>query len=185
MIEILERPAIREQAAPLSLEGYHVLRDLGLVPVKSELLNGVVVEKVTKSPLHTLIAHRLQALLAAGLPAGYQLRKEDPLTLDDSEPEPNLAVVAGDIETFRDHHPDSAALVVEIAATSADIDRAKADLYAAAGIPAYWLVLGREETVEVHASPANGRYRDVQQVTRSEKLRTWYGAEIPLARLFD
>jgi hypothetical protein len=53
MIDILERPEIRRQPAPLSLEGYHVLRDLGLVPVKRELLDGVVVEKMTRSPLHT------------------------------------------------------------------------------------------------------------------------------------
>jgi len=185
MIDILERPEIRRQAAPLSLEGYHVLRDLGLVPVKSELLNGVVVEKMTKSPLHTLIAHRLYALLAADLPAGYQLRKEDPLTLVASEPEPDLAIVAGTIDTFRDHHPDTAELVVEIAVTSADLDRAKADLYAAAGIPAYWLILGRDGAVEVHSSPVDGRYSHIRRVTQPETLTTWYGTAIQLGKLFE
>lgn len=162
-----------------------MLRDLGLVPVKSELLTGVVVEKRTKSPLHTLIAHRLYALLAAGLPAGYQLRKEDPLTLAASEPEPDLAIVAGTIDSFRDHHPETAELVVEIAVTSADLDRAKANLYAAAGIPVYWLILGRDGAVEVHSSPVAGRYSDIRRVTRPEALTTWYGTEIQLGRLFE
>ena len=102
MIELLERPAVRHQVAPLSVDGYHKLRDLGLVRVKTELLNGVIVEKMTKSPLHTFLAQRLYDQLRADLPLGYQLRKEDPLTLATSEPEPDLAIVAGTAETFRE-----------------------------------------------------------------------------------
>jgi hypothetical protein len=77
MIDLLERLAVRHQVAPLSVAGYHRLRDLGLAPIKSELLDGAIVAKMTKSPLHTLVTHRLFARLAAGLPDGYQLRKED------------------------------------------------------------------------------------------------------------
>ena len=44
------------------------------MPVKTELLNGVIVEKMTKSPLHILLAHRLLDRLAVDLPSGYQLR---------------------------------------------------------------------------------------------------------------
>jgi Uma2 family endonuclease len=184
MIEILERPAVRRQVAPLSVEGYHKLRDLRLVAVRSELLNGVVVEKMTKSPLHTLLTHRFYDRLAAELPPGFQLRKEDPLTLSTSEPEPDIAIVSGGIEAYRDHHPRTAKLVVEVAVSSVDVDRAKADLYAEAGVPAYWLVLAEERAVEVHSLPTRGGYERVETRRPGDALETWYGATIPLDELF-
>jgi len=104
-MEMLERSAVRRRVVPFSVECYHKLRDLGMVPVKTELLNGVVIEKMTKSPMHTLLAHRLFGCLAVDLPSGYQLRKEDPLTLATSEPEPDIAIVPGAIETYRFKRP--------------------------------------------------------------------------------
>jgi Uma2 family endonuclease len=184
MIEILERPDVRRQVIPLSVTCYHTLRDLGLVAVRTELLNGVIVEKMTKSPLHTLIAHRLHDRLAQTLPSGYQLRKEDPLTLATSEPEPDIAIVRGDIERFRTAHPTTAELVAEIAVTSVGVDRAKADLYARAAIPVYWLVLPEAGLVEVYSEPGPEGYRLRQTHGRGETLTTWYGARVSLDDLF-
>lgn len=184
MIDLLERPAVRDQVAPLSLEGYHRLRDLGLLPVKSELLAGVIVQKMTKSPVHTLIAHWLWDRLSAGLPAGYQLRKEDPLTLAGSEPEPDLAVVRGTDADFRVQHPATAELVVEVAVSSVEIDRAKAGIYAAAGVPVYWLVLVREGCVEVYTEPGARGYGQVETRRRGDELVTWYGARVAVDELF-
>jgi Uma2 family endonuclease len=184
VIELLESPAVRRQVAPLSVQSYHKLRDLGLVPVKTELLNGLIVRKMTKSPLHTLLAHRLYDRLSCGLPPGYQLRKEDPLTLSTSEPEPDIAIVTGDIETYRDHHPSTGRLVAEIAVSSIDVDRAKADLYAEAGIPTYWLVLAEKGEVEAFSQPSPTGYREAVTRRRGDTLETWYGARIPLDELF-
>ena len=184
MIELLERPAVRHQVAPLSVEGYHRLRDWGLVPIKSELLNGLIVEKLTKSPLNTLILHRLYNHLAADLPAGLQLRKEDPLTLATSEPEPDIAIVAGSIEDYRDRHPDTALMVAEVAVSSSELDRAKADLYAQAGVPSYWLVSPAEGIVEVYTGPGATSYENVERHGAGQVLSTWYGATIDIDALF-
>jgi Uma2 family endonuclease len=184
MIEILERSAVRRQVAPFSVESYHKLRDLGLVPVKTELLNGVIVEKMTKSPLHTLLAHRLFDRLSAGLPPDCQLRKEDPLTLATSEPEPDIAIVLGDIESYRDQHPTTAELVVEIAVSSVEVDRAKADLYAKAGVAIYWLVLAEECAVEVYSEPGDSGYRNMETCGIGHRLETWYGMRIPIDAVF-
>ncbi len=184
MIEILESPAIRRQVALLSVESYHRLRDLGLVSVKTELLQGVMVEKMTKSPLHTLIVHRLHDRLAMGLPSGYQLRKEDPLTLAHSEPEPDLAIVRGDIERFRTHHPTTAELVAEVAVSSLQVDRAKASLYAEAAVPLYWLVLAEQHAIEVYSEPTPSRYRCQRLYAQGDVLETWYGARVQLEELF-
>jgi hypothetical protein len=184
MIEILEHPAVRRQVAPLSVAGYHQLRDLGLVEVKTELLNGVIVEKMTKSPLHTFLAHRIQVWLAEGLPPGWQLRKEDPLTFVNSEPEPALALVEGDFERYRTRHPTTAELVVEIAVSSIEVDRAKADLYAEAGVRTYWLVLAAQRTVEVYTVPRPTGYASTRVLSSGDTLETWYGVRIRLDDLF-
>lgn len=184
MIELLERPAVRRRVLPFSVERYHRLRDLGVVPVKTELLNGLIVEKMTKSPLHTLLAHRLLDRLTVDLPPGYQVQKEDPLTLATSEPEPDIAIVLGDTETYRDHHPTRAELTVEIAVSSVDVDRAKADLYAGAGVSVYWLVVADARAVEVYTQPRTNGYRSMETRRLGQALETWYGTRIPLATLF-
>lgn len=63
-----------------------------------------------------------------------------PLTLDnDSEPEPDVAVVNGNIRDYADHHPSSAILIVEVADTVLAYDRMnKAAAYARNAIPEYW-----------------------------------------------
>ena len=184
MIEILERPAVRSQVTPISVESYHVLRDLGLVDVKTELVNGVILEKMTKSPRHTLILNRLYQALARDFPPGYLLRKEDPLTLAASEPEPDLAIVAGDMEAYADAHPTTAELVVEVAVSSLDLDRAKAAGYAGAGIPTYWLVIPAERAVEVYAQPGPSGYGMVSRVEEDGRVDTWYGTTIELSTVF-
>jgi hypothetical protein len=56
---ILEEPEVRGAALPLTVEQYHRLSAKGIVPERTELLQGVVIEQITKSPLHTLLVQRL------------------------------------------------------------------------------------------------------------------------------
>lgn len=145
---------------PLSIEAYHTLGDLGLVPKKSELLHGFVYHKMSKSPLHTLLVLRLIQLVQARLPADCHLRAEQPLTFADSEPEPEVSIVQGSVEDFPKGHPTTAELVVEVCVTSHDYDRDKLAAYAAAGVKEAWLVLGPERQVEVYRRPEAGRYAE-------------------------
>jgi Uma2 family endonuclease len=93
-----------------------------------------------------------------------------PLALsDDSEPEPDIAVVpAGDYATA---HPGRALLLVEVADASLRKDRGiKTALYAAAGIPEFWLVNVPDHVVEVHRHPSAGRYSEIRQVGKDGYL---------------
>src|SRR5258706_9012031 len=76
------------------------------------------------------------AVLNAALPRGYVVRMQAPIALDDeSEPEPDIAVVAGSHLDYRAAHPKRAALVVEVADVSLGFDRQlKAGLYARGGV---------------------------------------------------
>lgn len=123
-----------------------------------ELLQGVLTAVSPKSPAHGTVKTRLISWLAPVVVEGRcALRVEEPLVVPDgtSLPEPDLAVVEGDIATG---HPHTALLVVEVAVTSRTVDlRVKPDLYAGAA-PEYWVVDVTERCVEIFTSPRDGRY---------------------------
>ena len=157
---MLEIPEVRARISPVSVAQYHAFPEFNENGRRTELIRGVVIEKMSKSPLHSSIARRLFKLLQHGLPAHCTLLREDPLALADSEPEPDLAIVRGDEGDFAHRHPSTAALVIEIAVNSAAEDRALAALYAEAGVEEYWIVLPVERRVEVHRRPESGAYLD-------------------------
>ncbi len=73
---------------------------------------------------------------------------------DESEPEPDISVVAGDPRDYRDAHPQRPALVVEVALSRLSFDREhKGSLYARAGIADYWIVNLPDRRVEVYRDP--------------------------------
>jgi Putative restriction endonuclease len=89
-------------------------------------------------------------VLRAAFGAGWRVRVQMPLVLGQStDPEPDLALVAGSARGTT-AHPTSAALVVEVSDASLRYDTTvKQSLYAAAGIADYWVldVTGRRVLV--------------------------------------
>jgi Uma2 family endonuclease len=170
MSAILEIPEVRQRASPLSVEEYHRLDEFNENGRRTELIRGIIIQKTSKSPSHSSIAKRLYDLIAAVLPKGLVVRREDPITLADSEPEPDIAVVRSAEADFFKAHPTTAELVVEVAVSSPALDRESASLYAEAGVKEYWIVLGQERQVEVYRQPHNGRYRDVRRFGPDDTL---------------
>lgn len=65
----------------------------------------------------------------------------------------------------REAYADDALLLIEVAETSPAYDRStKLRLYAAAGIPEYWVVDCVAESIEVHRTPYADGYRDISRV---------------------
>jgi Uma2 family endonuclease len=170
MSAILEIPEVRQRVSRLSVEEYHRLDEFNESGRRTELIRGIVIAKMSKSPLHSSIAKRLYDLIAAMLPKGFVVRREDPMTLADSEPEPDISVVRGTDADFFKAHPATAELVVEVSVSSPALDRENASLYAEAGVHEYWIVLGSERRVEVYRQPANGRYQEMRLVGPDDTL---------------
>jgi len=128
-----------------------------------ELIDGVLVAMTPQGRAHARVIQRLTRLLVRTLGDDLEVLPQLPLTLpDDSEPEPDLAVVRAEDAQSGKHHPRTALLVIEVAGDSLRLDRgSKAALYARAGIPEYWIVNLAETTIEVHREPeaAAGAYR--------------------------
>ena len=81
---------------------------------------------------------------------------------DYSEPEPDVAAVTRAMRHYRDAHPTSAVLVVEVSNESLRNDRTvKQYLYARCGIPEYWLLALPEVRLEVYRDLAADGYRSV------------------------
>jgi Uma2 family endonuclease len=123
----------------------------------------------------------LLKLLLALVPRGFEVRHEAPLTMRDSEPEPDLAVVRGQASDWIAAHPVTAQLVVEVAVSSAVVDEEKAEIYAEAGVTEYWLVRAEERTVAVYREPTREGYRSKVTLKAGDSLHCGSLSEITFA----
>jgi Uma2 family endonuclease len=120
-----------------------------------ELLGGQMVVAEPQGSRHFATLRATQEALREAFGDRWEIRGRGPIALDDeSEPEPDLAVVPGTFRDYRAAHPSSPSLVVEISETSLALDRAhKGSLYARAGLVDYWIVNLPERRLEVYRGP--------------------------------
>ncbi len=135
-----------------SVEQYHLLGELGVLTPedKVELLEGWIVEKMNHRPIHGCIVGFLSEWFRRQLPSGFLLQCQLPITTPRSEPEPDIAIVTGAHQDFRDSHPTGkdCRLIIEVADTSLEKDRAKAAIYHSAGVEEYWIVNVGSQSIE-------------------------------------
>ena len=120
-----------------------------------ELLDGLLVVREPQGSRHNAGIRRVIAALQSALGETWQIDSQLAIALDDdSEPEPDIAVVPRDPGSYRDAHPSHPVLIVEVAESSYRFDRTyKAGLYARAGVPEYWIVDVARSVLEVHRQP--------------------------------
>ncbi|OGI47632.1 MAG: hypothetical protein A2151_01735 [Candidatus Muproteobacteria bacterium RBG_16_65_34] len=125
-----------------------------------ELIDGDIVHMTPQGSLHATAVRLAEDALRAVFSAGFDVRVQMPLALDDSsEPEPDIAVVTGAPRDFRDAHPAGAALVVEVSDTTLAFDCAqKKRVYAGSGIREYWIVNLIDRQLEVYRDPRGNDY---------------------------
>lgn len=135
-----------------SVEQYHQLGEIGILTPedKVELLEGWIVQKMDQQPIHAFIVAVLAESFQSQLPNAFKLQCQLPITTPRSEPEPDIAIIQGAHEDFRTRHPNGpdCRLIIEVADTSLEKDRAKATIYQDAGVQEYWIVNVNENCVE-------------------------------------
>ena len=141
----------------LTIERYHQMIDGGILNEYDdvELIEGVIRSKMSKGIPHETIIEKLNRILARLLPADVSHRCQGSLTLDGSEPEPDLLVCTPP-EARGENHPRAADtfVVMEVSDSSLGYDRGdKLRVYARAGIPVYWVVNVVDRQVEVLTDP--------------------------------
>jgi Uma2 family endonuclease len=168
-------PSVPNEPTRLTVERYLGLVEAGVLSEddRVELLEGVVVAMTPQSPPHAAGVARAYEAVRVAVGRRVHVRSQLSLVLGRSVPEPDLAVVPGSVGDYETSHPTTALLVIEVADASLKQDRlSKAAIYAAAGIPDYWIVNLRDQLVEVmrDPDPEQAHYRAVQSVPRGERL---------------
>jgi Uma2 family endonuclease len=155
-----------------SVDEYHRLTEIGMLTEDDnlELIEGYLVLKMARNPPHDGTLHRVFKRLMQLLPSGWDVRIQSAVTLVDSEPEPDIAVVREDADGYTTRHPSTAdvGVIIEVSDSTLAGDRAdKGRIYARASIACYWIVNLVDRQVEVYtlpsgptALPAYGQRRD-------------------------
>ncbi len=168
---VIDQPKIEREPTPwvalmqrrhrITVEEYHRVLDSGSLgpEPKVELLEGVIVTKMSKNPPRNLACDLIQHLLARLLlPLGYFHSMATSMAIEDrdGEPEPDVMILRGQPRDYagRRRTPADAALLMEVSDTSYDYDRyAKWVTYAAARVPVYWILDLNRRQQEVHTEP--------------------------------
>jgi Uma2 family endonuclease len=142
-----------------SVAEYHRMIAAGILTEDDnlELLEGYLVHKMTRSPRHDGTLQLLYAALSRHLSSDWCIRIQCAITLGDSEPEPDGAVVRGDERSYLARHPApyDIGVVIEVADSTLSADRIdKGRIYARAGIVCYWIVNLSERQIEVYTAPS-------------------------------
>ena len=142
----------------LSVAQYHTMLQVGILEEgdRLELLEGILVAKMTKNPPHRISTKLIREALENITPDGWYVDSQEPITLVDSEPEPDVVIIRGKTTDYRDRHPVAAdvVLVIEVADSTLERDRtSKQRIYARAGIAIYWILNLRDRQLEVYTEP--------------------------------
>jgi Uma2 family endonuclease len=142
----------------ITRDEYYRLGELGFFDGKRvELIRGEVIETSPISIAHArgvgFVADALTVVFALGHYVNVQQPISVPSAAPGSEPQPDVAVIPGSRRTATDH-PTHAALVVEVADATLSFDMTtKAELYATAGIPDYWVLDVTNRQLHVYRDP--------------------------------
>jgi Uma2 family endonuclease len=156
---------------PLSRAEYDRMVALGFFhEERLELIHGTLLRMSPIGADHADAVDRLMELFVLRLAGRARVRIQHPLAAsDDSEPEPDVAVVP--LGDYSKEHPGRALLVIEVAVSSLAYDReTKGALYAASGVPEYWIVDVVGRAIEVHTEPDGARYAQVRRVAIGERV---------------
>jgi Uma2 family endonuclease len=131
-----------------------------------ELIDGELIDKMGQNPPHAFtiqLAHNWLASISLTNLIRVQLSIEAALAeRGRSVPEPDLAVLAEWKSEYAKRHPrgDELLLAIEVSDTTAGFDLSrKAALYAAAGVPEYWVLDLPRRRLVVHREPSEAGYR--------------------------
>ena len=152
-----------------SVDEYHQMIDSGLLAGKSvELLNGEIVEISPEREEHSYTNDDVAELLREKLTGLAKIRESHPVTLDNSEPEPDIAIVRLPKTIYAQRHPYPQDIywLIEVSKRTLVKDlNDKSKTYARNGIPEYWIIDLVNQKLIVHTDPRNNNYQQVNEYT--------------------
>jgi Uma2 family endonuclease len=156
--------------AKWSIQDYHQMLETGLLDErKVELIRGEIIEMSPEGAPHSFYCSEIGEYLRRILGDRAKIREAHPITLpDNSEPEPDIAIVRNLSTRYRDRHPHPEDIfwLIEIADSTLAKDLGlKKDNYAEAGIEEYWVLNLQESVLVVFRDLINSEYRSTTNFT--------------------
>ncbi len=152
-----------------SVAEYHQMIDMGLLEGKTvELLEGEIIEMSPEGPLHTSINYSVAEYLRELLQGKAVIREAHPVTLDNSEPEPDIAIVIPPYTNYLTRHPDPLDIywLIEISDRTLKKDlETKTITYARNNILEYWVIDLPHQKLWTFREPENSQYQNFAEYT--------------------
>ena len=146
-----------------SLSDYHKMIEAGILSDRRvEFILGDIVEMSPEGPIHRHINHSTVKYLRKLLKDQAEVIEAHPITLSDSEPEPDIAIVRFPDDLYLNHHPypEDIYWLIEISDTTLAKDLGiKKKAYAQAAIREYWVIDLSSTTLKVFLNPTEEDYQ--------------------------
>lgn len=145
---------------------YHRMAEAGILGEddRVELIDGQIYAMSPIGSQHAACVRRLTRLFILATGEKAEVSVQNPVLLTpDSEPEPDVALLAPRDDTYAARHPrpDEVMLIVEVSGSSLEFDQiTKLPLYAQAGIPEVWIVALDEDRLHIHREPSASGYAE-------------------------
>ena len=152
-----------------TVEDYHQLVATGLLEGKPvELLEGELIEMSPEGVPHSYTNLSVVDYLRTTLQDLAFISEAHPITLDNSEPEPDIAIVRLPKEIYKQHHPYPQDIywLIEVSNRTLEKDlKEKTTTYARNGIPEYWVIDLPHNKVWVFTQPSSQGYTQTREFT--------------------
>jgi Uma2 family endonuclease len=160
-----------------SVEEYERMAEAGILSAddRLELIEGEIIKMAPIGVDHATCVDILNEIFVRNIPPDASVRVQNPLRLEQSEPQPDLMILRRRPDFYRrtHSHPPAAdvALLVEVSDSTIGYDRdVKLPLYARAIIAEVWIIDLPEAQIAIYTQPSNGAYQEQRIVKRGESF---------------
>lgn len=150
----------------ITVQEYHRMAEVGLLApdARVELIDGEIIDMAPIGPAHAGTVAMLYELLHEAVGKRGIIAPQSPVRLgNDSEPEPDFAILRRRSDFYRTQHATAAdtLLVIEVSDATWRYDRhEKVPFYARKGIPEVWIVDLQHSSLHFFRAPAGERYTE-------------------------
>ena len=146
-----------------SIDDYHLMIKSGVLNNRvCEFIEGEIIEVSPESPLHRFTNDSVAEYLREQFAGLAKIFESHPITLDNSEPEPDIAIVRLPNTNYLNRHPypEDIYWLIEISNTTLEDDlNRKKRIYANAGINEYWIIDLKNTELIVFREPSQNDYK--------------------------
>ena len=173
----------------LTVHDYYRMAEAGVLSPddRVELIEGEIIDMPPGGDRHASVVRLLNTRLVRALGDAAEVSTQLPVRLSlRSEPQPDFAIVRAKQGGYRKHpQPRDVLLLIEASDATLRYDLGKrASLYAAHGIPEYWVFDLQHDRVWRHRTPKGREYTQRDEVTEGTLPLPALRAELALADLF-